>query len=71
MTTKKVFLQHVTREDVERINQWLSDDTVTESWFGRYSYGNPAHLGYHPETVLRVSDAEWDKVFENPEHRIF
>ena len=30
MTSKKVFLQHVTREDVERINQWLSDDTVTE-----------------------------------------
>ena len=71
MTTKKVFLQHVTREDVERINQWLSDDTVTKSWFGRYSYGNPAHLGYHPENVLSVSDAEWDKVFENPEHRIF
>ena len=71
MEDKKILLQHVTKEDVKRINIWLSDETVTESWFGRYSYGNPAHLGYHPEKVDEISIKEWDEIFENPEHRIF
>ena len=29
-----------------------------------------AHLGYHPERVGDISDAEWDRIFEDPEHRI-
>tara|TARA_A100001037_G_scaffold66613_1_gene58886 strand:+ start:202 stop:759 length:558 start_codon:yes stop_codon:yes gene_type:complete len=71
MQDKKILLQHVTKEDVKRINTWLSDESVAESWFGRYSYGNPAHLGYHPEKVDSLSVEEWDAIFENPEHRIF
>lgn len=71
MIDQKILLQHVTREDVKRINSWLSNEPVAESWFGRYSYGDPAHLGYHPEKVDSLSIEEWDIIFENPEHRIF
>ena len=65
-----VDLRPVTREDVADIRQWLSDDQVSESWFGRYSYGDPAHLGYHPEEVEDVSEEEWERTFTNPEHPI-
>ena len=71
MSDQKILLQHVTRNDVKRINSWLSSESVAESWFGRYSYGDPAHLGYHPGKVDSLSIEEWDMIFENPEHRIF
>jgi RimJ/RimL family protein N-acetyltransferase len=70
MTEAKVTLRHVTREDVSRVRQWLQDDKVMESWYGRYSYGDPAHLGYHPEQMEAASDEEWKRVFDNPEHQI-
>lgn len=69
MPVQRVSLRQVTREDVGRIKVWLDDEEVSESWFGRYSYGEPAHLGYHPEQMERASDAEWEAVFDNPEHR--
>lgn len=68
MTTPHVSLRHVNRDDVANIQAWLADDEVSESWFGRYSYGNPAHLGYHPEEALEIPAEEWNKLFENPEH---
>ena len=70
MATQTVTLRPVTREDVARLRSWLEDEEVAESWFGRYSYGDPAHLGYHPEEMDDVSDAEWERVFDDPEHRI-
>lgn len=63
-------LQMVTRDDVTRIKRWLSDEEISESWFGRYSYGDPAHLGYHPNEMDDISDEQWQQVFDNPEHRI-
>ena len=71
MEERRVSLEHVSREDVRRIREWLSDKEVSESWFGRYSYGDPAHLGYHPEEIESLPDSRWDEIFENPEHRIF
>lgn len=70
MATQTVTLRPVTREDVARLRGWLEDEEVSESWFGRYSYGDPAHLGYHPEEMDDVSDSEWERVFDDPEHRI-
>lgn len=70
MPQQNVILKVTTREDVSRINQWLKDTEISESWFGRYAYGDPAHLGYHPEEMEKASDAEWQRVFDNPEHRI-
>ena len=65
-----VRLTPVTREDVTRIKDWLNDEEVSESWFGRYAYGDPAHLGYHAAEMERASDEEWKRVFDSPEHRI-
>ena len=70
MPRQNVTLRPVTRNDVARIKQWLVDGEVSESWFGRYSYGDPAHLGYHPEEMEHSSDEEWERVFSDPEHRI-
>lgn len=68
---RRVTLKPVTREDVARIKRWLEDEEVAESWFGRYSYGDPAHLGYHPSEMEHASESEWERVFNNPEHRIY
>ena len=46
MKYPKVELNKITREDVKRIVEWIKDDEVAELWFGRYSYGDSAHLGY-------------------------
>lgn len=70
MPLRNVTLRPVTREDVSRIRQWLGDEEVSQSWFGRYAYGDPAHLGYHPTEMERASQEEWERVFNNPEHRI-
>ena len=70
MLPTKVTLRHVVREDVSRLQEWLQDEEVSESWFGRYSYGDPAHLGYHPAEMGNASEEEWSEVFDNSEHRI-
>jgi len=70
-SSKSVTLREVIKKDVERINLWLADSEVSENWFGRYSYGDPAHLGYHPEIVGGLSVPEWTAIFDNPEHGIF
>lgn len=71
MSARQVSLRPVSREDVSRIRQWLEDQEISESWFGRYSYGDPAHLGYHPKEMETASEEEWERVFNNPEHRIY
>ena len=71
MAQRKVTLRPVTIEDVSRIRHWLDDHDVSESWFGRYSYGDPAHLGYHPAEIENSPEEEWNHVFSNPEHPIF
>tara|TARA_Y100000748_G_C15449714_1_gene470440 strand:- start:610 stop:1299 length:690 start_codon:yes stop_codon:yes gene_type:complete len=63
-----VELKPVCREDVKRISNWLRDSEVSEAWFGRYTYGNPAHLGYEPEIMITASQAEWNEVFNDPHH---
>ncbi len=65
---KTITLRQVTREDVSRIKQWLEDDEVADSWFGRYSYGEPAHLGYRPNEMENASDDDFAKILEDPEH---
>ena len=67
---QQVRLIPVSREDVGRIRLWLADEEVSESWFGRYAYGDAAHLGYHPEQMENGSDEEWERVFNDTEHRM-
>lgn len=68
---RKIIFRHVTRSDVERVAIWLLDEDVSQSWFGRYSYGDPAHLGYHPEQASKASEEDFQSIFDDPEHVIF
>ena len=70
MNVPEIELRKVTKEDVSRISEWLADDAVSENWFGRYSYGDPAHLGYHPEIADQFSEEKWEETFSNPAHII-
>ena len=51
-------LRAVNRKDVIRIVEWLEDNEVQENWFGRYTYGEPAHLGYEPAKMVDATKAE-------------
>lgn len=70
MRQQSIALRYVTREDIARLKSWLEDDEVAESWFGRYSYGDPAHLGYNPAEVMEAGEEEWASIFEDPAHSI-
>ncbi|NQU96902.1 MAG: GNAT family N-acetyltransferase [Chloroflexi bacterium] len=61
-------LTEVTREDVARIAEWLKDTEVSDMWFGHYTYGEPAHLGYEPEKMLSAAEEQWNDMFRDPRH---
>ena len=74
MNYPNIDLRNIIRDDVKRIVQWIKDDEVAELWFGRYSYGDAAHLGYDPQKMLTSSNEDWERTFDdkNPEpHRTF
>ncbi len=66
--SQAVTLRRVTRDDVSRIRRWLEDDEVADSWFGRYSYGEPAHLGYRPHELETAPDDEFARTLGDDEH---
>lgn len=70
MPRQTVALRRVNRDDVARLQGWLDDEEVSESWFGRYAYGDPAHLGYNPSEMARASAEDWSATFDDPQHRI-
>ena len=65
-----VQLRHVTRNDVQRIAEWLSDDEVSSRWFGHYACGDPVHLGYEPGLMLGASTEDWVRVFDHDRRRL-
>ena len=71
MSLESVELRTVSKEDVLRIQQWLQDDEIAESWFGRYSYGDSAHLAYNPSKAASFSENKWKEIFEDSDHKIF
>ncbi len=62
----QVELIPVTREDVARVDEWISIPDVSEAWFGRYTYGDPTHLGYDPRKMINATEEEWHAVFDDP-----
>tara|TARA_B100000959_G_scaffold273697_1_gene324537 strand:+ start:634 stop:1209 length:576 start_codon:yes stop_codon:yes gene_type:complete len=71
MSLQRVELRIVSKEDVLEIQEWLRDDEVAEAWFGRYSYGDSAHLAYNPGKAASFSESKWKEVFEDSDHKIF
>ena len=68
---KAIQLTSVSKEDVTRIKDWLKDTEISENWFGRYTYGDPAHTGYHPDQAIEFTDEKWEAIFNNEDHPIF
>lgn len=66
----EVVIGPVTREDVQRLNQWLADDEVNSSWYGRGDDGRPLHIGYLPGDMVHASAQQWDEVFQSDDRRI-
>ena len=67
----QIALTPPTREDVQRLVQWLDDDEVNSLWYGRDHDGAPLHIGYSPHEILDASEEEWQQVFEDDTRKIF
>jgi diamine N-acetyltransferase len=66
-----VTLTAVTREDVKRVLEWLSDRDVNASWYGLGDDGQPLHIGYSPQQVLSASEDEWRQIFDDDNRKIY
>jgi RimJ/RimL family protein N-acetyltransferase len=67
----EVTLLQTSRDDVQRLGEWLEDVDVNSSWYGTGEDGSPLHIGYSPSQVLTSSDDEWRQVFEDQDRRIY
>ncbi len=67
----EVALVTPTREDVQRLSEWLDDPEVNAVWFGVGDDGKPLHPTYNPETVLAGGSDEWDRIFNDESRTIF
>ena len=66
-----VRLTDVTREDVDRIASWLENPEVMTMWYGADDNGEPLHIGYSPKAASQASDEEWERIFNDPDRKIF
>ena len=67
----QVSLTPPTREDVERLTEWLKDDEVNTSWYGMGEDGQPLHAGYAPFHVLQGDNNDWNRVFNDDNRKVF
>ena len=67
----EVKLTQVSKEDVQRIEEWLQDEEVNASWYGCNEQGEPLHIGYSPKRMLDATPKEWEEVFSSEERHIF
>ena len=67
----EVTLVTPTREDVQRLSDWLSDPEVNEVWFGVADNGKPLHATYEPAAILAGGASEWDQIFNDESRTIF
>ena len=65
----EVTLAPVTREDVQRMGDWLNDAEVNAFWYGLGEDGGPLHIGYSPLRILQAPEQEWRQVFENQDRK--
>ena len=67
----EVTLTTPTREDIQRMADWLNDPDVSTVWYGVGDDGKPLHTGYTPEAVLAGGSDDWDQVFSDENRVIF
>lgn len=67
----EVTLVTPTREDIQRLSEWLIDPEVNAVWFGVGDDGKPLHATYSPEAILAGGAGEWDHVFNDENRSIF
>jgi len=67
----EVTLVTPTREDVQRLSDWLDDPEVNAVWFGLGDNGKPLHATYEPAAILAGGDSEWDQIFNDESRTIF
>ena len=60
-----------TRDDIQRMADWLSDTEVNTVWYGVGEDGKPLHTSYLPEAVLACGESEWDHVFNDENRTIY
>ena len=60
-----------TRDDIQRMADWLSDTEVNAVWYGVGEDGKPLHTSYLPEAVLAGGESEWDHVFNDENRTIY
>lgn len=65
----KINLVSLTREDVQRVAEWLDDPDVNSLWFGEDENGDPIHIGYSPGEVLSAPEDNWDESIPDEEYR--
>ena len=66
-----VTLTKPTKEDVQRLADWLDDAEVNASWYGLGEDKKPLHAGYAPSQVLEGDQQEWDRVFKDENRKVF
>ena len=59
------------REDVQRLVQWLDDNEVNSLWYGRGEDGLPLHIGYSPHHILQSTDDDLQRLLEDDDRKIF
>ena len=67
----EVRLDQVSREDVERIAEWLQDEEVNACWYGTNEQGEPLHIGYAPTHILETDSREWEEVFTSEARKFY
>ena len=67
----EVTLVTPTREDIQRMADWLDDSEVNAVWYGVGDDGKALHTSYTPEVILAGGSEEWDQTFTDENRTIF
>ena len=67
----EVKLISATREDVERVAEWLDDAEVNSMWYGLGEDALPLHIGYSPHRVLQAPEEELQTIFDHEDRKIY
>ena len=67
----EVTLVTPTRQDIQRMADWLDDSEVNAVWYGVGDDGKALHTSYTPEAILAGGSEEWDQTFTDENRAIF